>query len=141
MWSIHRTSVARTASKATISSDGSALLFSEILDLLKSSRDFRGFFIAALLDAPFQAFFWEAPAVTLSSIDLPFEFVQTDAPGLAGVSADPEPFAGHFSGCSSRSVLSFPNLGKDALLVVPKPMGELSVYCHLASFLRGAPPD
>jgi len=74
MWSVHRTSVASTASKATISSDGNVLLFSEILDLLKSSRDLRGFFIAALLDVPFRAFFWEAPAVTLSSIDLPFEF-------------------------------------------------------------------
>jgi hypothetical protein len=33
-------------------------------------------------------------------------------------------------------VVSFPNLGNDAVLIVPCPIGPSAAYRHLASFLR-----
>ena len=36
-------------------------------------------------------------------------------------------------------MLTIPNLGGDALMVVPRPMSDVGCYCHLAAFLRGAP--
>jgi hypothetical protein len=36
-------------------------------------------------------------------------------------------------------VLSFPNLGNDAILVVPRPAAPPSAYGHIAAFVRQAP--
>ena len=38
-------------------------------------------------------------------------------------------------------MISFPNLGGDAQLVVPTPLNDPSHYAHLASFVRNAPAD
>ncbi len=35
-------------------------------------------------------------------------------------------------------MLAFANLGKDAVLIVPRPLGPASVYGHLAAFVRKA---
>ena len=35
--------------------------------------------------------------------------------------------------------MTFPNLGRDAVMVVPCPVGDPSIYGHLASFIRNAP--
>src|SRR5262249_44867828 len=68
-----------------------------------------------------------------------FEFVLLDAPALAGA-PDTEAFASHFKSLSDdQTVIAFPNLGNDAVLVVPRPLGALSVYVHLAAFVRTAP--
>jgi hypothetical protein len=52
---------------------------------------------------------------------------------------DPEAFAEHFRGASEASVLAFPNLSGDALMVVPCPLAADSAYGHLAAFVREAP--
>lgn len=36
-------------------------------------------------------------------------------------------------------VVTFPNLDRDATLIVPCPLGSLSSYTHLAAFVRSAP--
>jgi hypothetical protein len=62
-----------------------------------------------------------------------------DSPGLAR-KPDREAFAGYFGrAAAEESVVSFPNLGKDAILVVPCPRGPVSAYGHLAAFVRTAP--
>jgi hypothetical protein len=38
-----------------------------------------------------------------------------------------------------RGVVEFPNLGRDAIMVVPCPIGAASKYGHLAAFIRQAP--
>src|SRR5262249_10126724 len=68
----------------------------------------------------------------------PFEFVLLDAPGLAR-KPEPEAFAEHFGDASQPGVVEFPNLGKDAVMVVPCPVGPPSAYGHLAAFVREAP--
>ena len=54
---------------------------------------------------------------------------------------DPSAFAEHFSGDAKEDVVEFPNLGKDAVMVVPCPRGPTSAYAHLAAFVRQAPEE
>jgi hypothetical protein len=70
-------------------------------------------------------------------VSRPFEFVLPDSPGLAQ-HPDPQAFAEHFA-AADKEVVAFPNLGKDAILVVPCPIIEPSAYGHLAAFARLAP--
>lgn len=94
----------------------------------------------------YKAVFWECNSVTKASLDsTPIQFVIIDAPTLAERRCDPEPFLEHFQKCDrgENVVLSFENLGKDAMLVVPCPGNSSSsryprYMTHLASFHRGA---
>jgi Family of unknown function (DUF6940) len=74
-----------------------------------------------------------------TSIGRPFEFVLLDDPGLAFI-PDAEAFSEHFGRATTNpGVVSFSNLGKDALLVVPCPLAPSAAYRHLGAFLREAP--
>ncbi|HWB59675.1 MAG TPA: hypothetical protein VG733_09285 [Chthoniobacteraceae bacterium] len=118
--------------------DGSCLSHGRVLELLRDDDYFRGFFNAVITISPFTAFFWETPAVTKATLGQPFEFVLVESGGLERLTADPGPFAEHF-GRSTETVLIFPNLGGDAMLVVPAPISEHANYTHLARFIRHAP--
>lgn len=115
------------------------LTFSEVVALWQTHGNFRSVYSAVLAESPFSAFFWEMPPVTRSSIDTPYEFVLVDSPSLSQISPDATPFAEQFDRCVGEEVISFPNLGNDALLVVPTPGGDTSSYPHLAAFVRHAP--
>jgi hypothetical protein len=119
---------------------GSAPLpFSGALRLWREDQGFQTFFLKLLADAPFPAYRWETPPITAATAHRPFEFVLLDAPGLAR-RPDPEAFAEHFgSPDTDREALAFPNLGRDAILVVPRPIAPPSAYGHLAAFVRVAP--
>ncbi|MBE9125241.1 MULTISPECIES: DUF6940 family protein [unclassified Coleofasciculus] len=126
--------------KVSILSNGKLILYSEVIQLWQHSKDFRTFFISLLADAPFSAFFWETPALSDATINQVFEFVLVDSPNLAGVQANPSDFASHFAAAGEKeSIITFPNLGKDALLVVPCPKASTSTYRHIAAFMREAP--
>src|SRR5262249_17430215 len=85
------------------------------------------------------AFRWETPALCSATLERPFEFVLLDSPGLAS-KPDPVAFASYFKAkTAADGVVAFPNLRKDAILVVPCPRGPVSAYGHLAAFVRGAP--
>ena len=78
---------------------------------------------------------WEVrPAATVTR---PFECVLLNAPELDRP-PDPGAFVEHF-GKAEVDVAVFPNLGGDAILVVPGPVGGASAYGHLATFVRHAP--
>lgn len=90
----------------------------------------------ALARQPFLAFRFETPAMTASRLDSMFECVVVADASLDG-RADPVPFTGFFR--TDRDVVRFPNLGGDAIMVVPCPRADEAVYVHFAAFLRGAP--
>ena len=52
--------------------------------------------------------------------------------------ADRDAYAEHFRGAEGP-VVTFANLGGDAILVVPCPIAAPSCYAHLADFVRLAP--
>jgi hypothetical protein len=124
--------------KFAIDQDSSPLPYAEVLRLWQNDAHFRSFFMAMLADAPFSAFRWETPPLTPASARQPFEFVLLDSPGLAA-NPDTNAFADHFRDAAKNSVVSFPNQGNDAILIVPCPSGPLSAYRHIAAFVREAP--
>ena len=79
---------------------------------------------------------WETPYLTQNNLDRDFEFVLVDSPGLDR-RADPTTFADKFVAAKADSVIAFPNLGRNGIMVVPTPGADHSIYCHLLSFLRG----
>ena len=110
--------------------------YADAIRLWRHDAAFRIAFTAHLAAAPFVAYRWETPAVTAATAGQPFEFVLLDAPSLDRP-ADPAAFADMLS--TDGPVATFPNLGRDATLVVPRPGGP--AYPHLAAFARLAPAD
>jgi hypothetical protein len=129
----------RSVLKVVIDLESMPVSFAEVLRRWQNDAGFRSIFMGLLADAPFSAFRWETPPITAVNAPRSFEFVLLDSPGLA-TKPDPDAFAEHFAGASANeSVVSFPNLGNDALLVVPCPREPVSAYGHLAAFIREAP--
>jgi hypothetical protein len=124
--------------KIAIDLDASPVSYGEILHRWQAEPVFRSFFIALLADAPFAAFRWETPSLTAATVNRPFEFVLVDSPGLAS-NPDANVFAGYFSRAADEGVVTFSNLGNDAILIVPCPQGPVSAYGHLGAFIRQAP--
>lgn len=123
--------------KVGIDLDSSPLSYAQVLDLWQQDARFRSYFIAILADAPFAAFRWETPPITAATASRPFEFVLLDAPELARL-PDVDAFAEHFR-ADEQDVVEFPNLGKDAIMIVPCPCGPVSAYGHIGAFVRQAP--
>jgi hypothetical protein len=138
MWTTQSEHLANArALRLTLALDSRPATFADVCRGWQSDAAFRSLFNALLADTPFAAFRWETPCATTDTVMRPFESVVLDAPGLAR-HPDPEAFAEHFTRAEG-GVVSFANLGGDAILVVPCPVAEPSVYGHLAAFVRLAP--
>jgi hypothetical protein len=111
--------------------------FVEVIQAWQNDGGFRSLFNSLLAGAPYSAFRWETPPVTAGTLSQPFEWVILNSPGLAR-EPDREAFAEHFEN-SDRNVAVFPNLGRDAIMVVPRSVADSSAYGHLAAFVRLAP--
>ncbi len=115
-----------------------AASYAQVIEAWRHDRDFRSWFNDVLAAAPFAAFRWETRPVSTATVNDPFEFVLLDNLDLAR-EPEPEAFAERFRRETEAEVLAFPNLGGDAIMVVPRPLGPRSAYGHLAAFVRGAP--
>ena len=125
--------------KYLIFSDRKQLTYQEVIELWQGNNDFCLFFNSLLADSYFSAYFWETPPITLSTVDRTFfEFVLIDNPRFLKLNPNPQPFKKYFTSASKQTVITFPNLRKDATLVVPCPDLENSVYTHIANFVRQA---
>ena len=116
-------------------SNGSAVTYRQALSFWQEKPEFTACFTATLVDSRFQTLRWETPPITRDTVDQPFEYVLLDSPWLDGA-PDTRTFSEHYSGAD---VVVFPNLGADAMLVVPAPRDKNSAYTHLSTFLRSAP--
>ena len=138
MWASRATPLSDgRAVKIAIELDSSPVTYADVLTWWQNDAGFRRFFIGELTDAPFPAFRWETPPITIATADRAFEFVLLDSPYLA-CEPDPSAFAEHFADAPRGAVVEFPNLGNDAIMIVPCPDDSLSDYGHLAAFLRNA---
>lgn len=93
----------------------------------------------ALINVDMMGYVWECPSVSESSkASTPFEFVVIPALTLARRTPNPKDFIAHMP--TRNSVVSFPNLSGDAVLVVPTLplLHDYTHMGHLASFLRHA---
>lgn len=138
MWTIHSKSLANDRGlHFTITRNGIQATYSDVLFAWRDSQEFRTLFNSELAKTPYRAFRWESPAVTQATIDRPFECVLLDSP-LLDRRPDAQAFAEHFVG-HAADVVAVPNLGGDAILVIPRRLVEESAYVHLATFVRSAP--
>ena len=127
------------ASRFTLCGRSAALSFGEVIELCSKDAAFREFLTEMLRGSPMEAFFWEVAPVTRQTLDRPFEFVLVPAPTLSRLQPDAASFRSHFAAQPTAEVLTFPNLGGDAILIVPAPLADAACYTHLGRFLRGAP--
>ncbi|MEA3411070.1 MAG: hypothetical protein U9R74_05965 [Pseudomonadota bacterium] len=141
MWNTRIESLGdRSGQRTEIYRGAHGLTFSEVAALWRDDARFREFYISLLAQAPWPACLWETPPVTTDSIDRGFEFVLLQSRGLATMQTDGTAFGEHFGWeQDDEGIMVFPNLGGDAVLVVPGPRAPLSAYPHLVAFSRRAP--
>ena len=120
--------------------DPSRITFSKFFNLMTSHGDFQRFLSRLLRESGLSSFLLEMPPVRSSTRDSPVEFVLLPVPRMTGA-PDRDVYNEYFAKpkARSRGVVSFPNLGKDALMVVPVPPSDNSDYKDLRSFLDNAP--
>jgi hypothetical protein len=139
MWSAKRTIIREGQSeKIALLRNDAVVSFSDVIAAWRDEQEFRDFFIRQLAVAPYPAYFWEMPPIRRDTMGRHFEFVVIRSDALAHMPPDPDAFRAKFEG-ATRSVVMFRNLGRDALLVAPRPISETTNYTHLAAFLRTAP--
>lgn len=140
----HHRRLSRTVLHVTVSSveDGTPLLWRDALNLHEDcDNGFEEELCRALCSCPFDDFYWECSPVSSQTVSSPFEFVLIDArAALRRRRVCPTDFSKHLSNARGQFCTAFPNLGRDAMLVVPtqQPRTHQSVYGDLASFVRGA---
>lgn len=122
--------------KFGINEEGSPISNQKFLQSLRDSREFRNFYNEFLAGSGFNAFFWENKPMTTETLDDDYECNIINSKFLAGRSPDSQTFSQYFD--ESKSVVTFPNLGHDAELIVPCPEKENNCYTHIGSFVRKA---
>ena len=138
MWRFETTALATGVARYLLIEDERVLSYEDVVERWLSA-EFAAWFSELLAASPFPAFFWECRPVTAADADEPFEFVLLQSKSLEGVTPDRLAFDEHFRASGSSGVKVFPNLGRDATLVVPTPEADADAYPHLATFVRRAP--
>ena len=137
MWNVQRDNPGGAGvQRLRFANNDGNISYDGFLRALADSATFRDVFMEALRAAPYIAFRWETPPLTQSNTGQQFECLLHDSPGL-DVPADPTDFKTYFQ--PGVDAVSFPNLGSDALLVVPCPVVNSANYSHIAAFHRSAP--
>lgn len=123
--------------KYRLKDDDESVSFQQVIRWWQFDSLFNQWFTERILDHPSAAIRWETPPLTHKIFERQFEFVVVDTPSLDRA-ANPTAFSRQFGSAEQGRVIAFPNLGKNAIMVVPTPSGRPSEYCHLLSFLRNS---
>jgi len=121
--------------------DNAPVTFRRFFELLGTDDGFADWYTAELVAFDAAAFYWELPPLTSRALEQDAEFVLIEAPSLARFAPEPAPFAEHFRRAPGEDVIVFPNLGGDAVMIVPCPRGPVAHYPYLAAFVRDADPQ
>ena len=113
------------------------LTFREVLNLWINNTDFIDLYISIFTRSTFQSYVWETPPISLRTANQEFEFAIINSPFYTNT-PDKNTFKAYFSLDKNNGIVCFPNLGKDALLIVPSPIQEHSNYSNLYNFYREA---
>lgn len=124
--------------RVTLDRGGDPAGYADVIEAWRSDAQFRSWFNNLLAGVSFGAFRWETPCVSIKTVTQPFEFVLLDSPDLPR-QPDPSAFDDRFRNNVDAEVLTFSNLGGDAIMVVPYPIGPDSAYGHIGAFVRCAP--
>lgn len=117
------------------------ILYKDAILMLQKDEAFINMVIEILKNCKFKSYFFETPPVQIKVYDkIPFEFVLVDAVRLNNIKSDKNAFQQNFT---NDFTVSFENLSKNALLIVPCPrdMDIIHQYAQLATFVREAKID
>ncbi len=138
-WQAQRSSIRKNRGEIiALAAAGRTLTARQVLDGWRSDEAFRDLFVAELAASPYQAFFWEMPALSPVTLSEPFECAVIGSDALAHLRADDSEFAEHLT-AARDSVASFANLSGDARLIAPARVSGADCYAHIAAFLRDGP--
>lgn len=136
-WSSDIELIGENIRKISINRNSRKMSYADVINGWKNDSDFIHYFCSILKASPFEAYFWETPAINNNNLNRGFEFVEVQSHALNRMLVDPKSFEQHFDDAIT-TVTAFVNLGGDALLIAPCPENEQSSYPHLAAFLRDA---
>lgn len=136
MWNATEIESSKENLKFFILEDDNRISNLHFLELLRDRKEFQLFYNDYLAGCGFEAFFWENKPLTRQTLNKDYECNLINSDFLAGCSPDSGTFQSYFR--DDKAVVRFPNLGKDAMLVVPCPVKEPSVYTHIGNFVRNA---
>jgi len=137
MWTIETNQINENSFHSIIFENEKQISFRRWTELILDSAEFIEFFNSNLTAVNFDGYFWEVKPVNKDSFDQGFEYVIIKSNILAKIQGSKNAFQEHFT--IGEQVVSFPNLGGDAQLVVPADLGDHLIYGHLAEFLDSAP--
>ena len=121
--------------------NGADLAYREVLSLWEQDQEFLDFYLSIFRQSGFESYVWETPPVTTDSLIRKFEFVLINNP-TAACAPDHDTFMEYFDSQGQHNgVVVFPNLGGDAMLVVPSPSSDSINYSGLSKFYSEAPVD
>lgn len=109
------------------------------LCLLRESVEFIDFYNETLAASGYEAFFWENRPVTHNTLGDSYECSLINTQFLTNRTPDRQTFSQYFK--TGKQVVSFPNRGGDAMLIVPCPDQEKPGYTHVGTFVRQAGED
>lgn len=138
-WTYHSNEVSKGAVRYELFFESSPASYESVVQAWIEDERFREFFNRILADSNHSALRWETPAVSTRTLTRAFEFVLVDAAYLAR-KPEPKAFLEYFARADS-DVLAFPNLGRNATMIVPRPLANDACYGHLAAFVRDAPEE
>jgi len=125
-----------TAIRFKILKNDTPISFQEVFKLWENDADFIDFYVTAIKDFGFKAFFWEHPGLTKETIDRPYECILQKSENFDRRTVNEQAFADYLH--SSNGAEDFLNLGKNARLVIPTKKLDAEVYKHFGSFILNA---
>lgn len=119
--------------------DGKHLSYLELLEHWEKDNNFLEFFLSLFKQSGFESYVWETLPVCNELLNQQYEFaIIKQQQSLS--EPDYRTFKDYFDPKAPNSgVLAFPNLGNDAVLIVPSPLKEQANYSGLAEFFVHAP--
>lgn len=136
MWNYFEVASTENNIRFSINEDGSSISHSRFLELLTNSEAFRNFYNKILAGIDFEAYLWENKPITNKNTDETYECSLVNSTFLTGISPDHHTFGQYFD--KNKNVVTFSNLGGDALLIVPCPQNRKSHYTHIGKFVRNS---
>ncbi|MCI5082094.1 MAG: hypothetical protein MRY78_10385 [Saprospiraceae bacterium] len=136
MWHFHPKTALGTTTALTYHchENGQAVSIDYFWSTLQTDATLMQAFRACLQSIPFPAYFWETPPATLALLSQNMEFTVLPSSYLAQAQPNFSAFAEHFESDDDALAKVFPNLGGDALLVVPRKGPQ--DYPHLSTFVQ-----
>ncbi|HMB62361.1 MAG TPA: toll/interleukin-1 receptor domain-containing protein [Eudoraea sp.] len=118
------------------------LTYEQVLNLWIENDNFLYFYNNLFRKCGFYSYIWETPPVTKSSFSNDFQFAILNTPSPANIIPDRVTYKKYFDSNNDKNgIVTFLNLGRDTLLIVPSPFRTEDDYSNLDRFYRYASRD